>query len=487
MKTTLLCLIAVFLLFATCVLAQVSGVVSESFVAQAQANRNKEVMIKGTIDRIIPDTSTNTVVYVLTDKYNQAIRIRTEKGTPNLGTCYVVRGVVIAPAGSTQLEIQEHEKYTPPHTPFGQPEPDWAFAASAETTAGAAGDTGAGEGAPTGGGAGAGGETASEKTGAKEGETEQDGSKTNLPYLLLGGGAILVIAAVAIGLSMKSANDRRLREEQMRVEHERLADTQRQEAQRQAEMQRVAAQPAPTVAGVPSAPVAPIGTMVIWGQLTAVSGPLKDKVFPLPHGAIRVGRTEGDVVLEEDQSVSSKHATISQVGDGSVYFEDHSTNGSFVNERRLNNEKVPLQSGDKIVIGPHTLEIKFSKAALATPAAAPSSAPGAATVVVPAQQAATVAFSGLQLVVEEGPDQGKAFPVDPPQTTIGRENRDVLLTDEHVSRKHAVILNQDGKWILQNESNQGTIVNGAKVESVELQDGDTIRLGTTVLRFKRLV
>lgn len=76
-----------------------------------------------------------------------------------------------------------------------------------------------------------------------------------------------------------------------------------------------------------------------------------------------------------------------------------------------------------------------------------------------------MAFSGLQLVVEEGTDQGNAFPVNIPQTTIGRENRDVLLSDEHVSRQHAVILNQDGKWMLQNESNQGT----------------------TVLRFKRLV
>ena len=466
------------LLLAGQVLAQKPGVVSESFVAQARDNLNKEVMIKGIAGHIKPDASTNTVVYSLTDKYEGTIRVRTEKGTPNLDQVYVVRGIVIAPSGSTELEIIEHEKYTPPKTPSGQPEPDWNFAGVPD--AGSATGTNATPGTPSGG-------EKKADDGSKKADDSGDKKRSPMAYLLLGGGAILVIAAVGIGMAMKSANDRRVREEQFRQEQQRMVA----EQQRMAEMQHQAVAPGATLVVGPSptgsAASAPSpGTMVSWGNLTATAGPLKDGVFPLGHGKIVIGRDQGDIPLKTDQSVSSRHATISQSGDGTVHFEDHSTNGSFVNERRLNNEKVTLQSGDKIVIGPHTLEIKYSKAALAAPAAPPASGSGGATVVVPAQMAATIAFSGLQLLVEDGVDKGRSFPVNPPQTTIGRESRDIVLSDEHVSRKHASVIAQDGKWVLQNESNQGTFVNDAKVESQELHEGDRIRMGATVMVFQRL-
>jgi pSer/pThr/pTyr-binding forkhead associated (FHA) protein len=434
-KTKLVYLIAVLLICVNCVLAQdMTGgkILTETYIANLRELVGSDVIVKGIAGSVKSDPS-NTGVYSLTDKFGKAIRVRAAHGNPPLAQTYLIHAIVNEqPGGEFELTELDRRKLAnglgvgPPET--------WTVV----------------EGEP--------GSAPSDDAEPAEGEETE--SESSLPYLLLGAGAVLVIAAIAIGLSIKNANERRLRAEQ-----ERLAEMQRQEAQRQSDLHQLAAQPAPHVTDVLSVPVAPSGTMVSWGSLTVLAGPLKDAVFPLSHGAIQIGRTEGDITLETDQSVSSRHASILQSGDGTVYFEDHSTNGSFVNDRRLNNERVPLQTGDRIVIGPHTFEIKFSKAGLSAPAVPLSPGHGAATVVVPAQQAATVAFSGLQLVVEEGTDQGNAFPVNIPQTTIGRENRDVLLSDEHVSRQHAVILNQDGKWMLQNESNQGT----------------------TVLRFKRLV
>lgn len=481
MRSRLASLIVITVLLGSRAFAQDTSIpegktITETYVSNLRTQIGSDVIIKGIAGSVKADPS-NTRVYSLTDKFGKTVRVRAAQGNPPLAQTYLVHGYVTASPGG-ELELNEIERREP-STQLGVGTPEVWVVVDGRLTEPKTTESKSSE-------PGAKGEVGAKEDG-KSGETEGGEKKNNLPYLLLGGGAILVIAAVVIGLSMKSASDRRLREQQMQAEQQRMA-----EMQRQMEMQqRQAVQPGSTLVNAPSPaspPPPPPGTMVSWGSLNAVAGPLKDRVFPLPHGAINIGRTEGDIKLETDQSVSSRHATISQTGDGTVYFEDHSTNGSFVNERRLNNEKVPLQSGDKIVIGPHTFEIKYSRAAVGAASAAASAGAGAgATVVVPVPQAATVAFTGLQLVVEEGPDQGKAFPVNMPQTTIGRDDsRDVILSDEHVSRKHATIANEDGKWILQNESNQGTSVNGAKVESRELQDGDSIRLGTTVLRFKRL-
>ncbi|MCS7080789.1 MAG: NAD(P)-binding domain-containing protein [Chloracidobacterium sp.] len=60
---------------------------------------------------------------------------------------------------------------------------------------------------------------------------------------------------------------------------------------------------------------------------------------------------------------------------------------------------------------------------------------------------------------------------------------DLLLNHPTVSRIHAGIREVDGRWWLTNlSSTNGTQVNGALVETVELQPGDVIRIGVFVLR-----
>lgn len=110
-----------------------------------------------------------------------------------------------------------------------------------------------------------------------------------------------------------------------------------------------------------------------------------------------------------------------------------------------------------------------------------------------APAAATTIFVdlGADLVVAEGPDSGKKFPLTKPRITIGRHGgraNDVELIDQSVSREHAKIIYNptDRTFNLINESVTNPVrVNGTAVESALLQPNDMIQLGSTALKFVR--
>jgi signal transduction histidine kinase len=94
----------------------------------------------------------------------------------------------------------------------------------------------------------------------------------------------------------------------------------------------------------------------------------------------------------------------------------------------------------------------------------------------------------LILTVIKGPDQGRRFelPDDEPQL-IGRSSEALPLTDPTISRRHAELTPDDGRWYINDlASNNGTFVNGRRViQRRMLQPGDQIRTGSTILMFGR--
>ena len=91
----------------------------------------------------------------------------------------------------------------------------------------------------------------------------------------------------------------------------------------------------------------------------------------------------------------------------------------------------------------------------------------------------------LTLSILQGPDKGRSFDVDLDEVLIGRDAQDVPLGDNTVSRRHAVLRNADGVWMIRDlNSANGTYVNGVKVAGtmeVEVKLGDQLRCGTTLL------
>ncbi len=90
------------------------------------------------------------------------------------------------------------------------------------------------------------------------------------------------------------------------------------------------------------------------------------------------------------------------------------------------------------------------------------------------------------LIVLAGSDVGKMFKLDDGETVIGRSHRaDIRLDDDSISRLHVKMqLNGTSVSIEDLGSSNGTLVNGERITTTGLRDGDKIRLGeTTILKF----
>ncbi len=89
------------------------------------------------------------------------------------------------------------------------------------------------------------------------------------------------------------------------------------------------------------------------------------------------------------------------------------------------------------------------------------------------------------LVVVYGTKLGKLFNLTQPVMVIGRHrDADVSLPEDAISRRHAELWNEPGRVRLRDlGSTNGTFVNHRTVEQVELQHGDMIKVGGTILKF----
>ena len=92
----------------------------------------------------------------------------------------------------------------------------------------------------------------------------------------------------------------------------------------------------------------------------------------------------------------------------------------------------------------------------------------------------------FRLVIQSGPSPGQRIDVDT-ALVVGRENGDVVLEDSEVSRRHARIWpTAAGLAVEDLGSSNGTHVNDVRIEApTVLEDGATIRLGTTTILVER--
>jgi pSer/pThr/pTyr-binding forkhead associated (FHA) protein len=89
--------------------------------------------------------------------------------------------------------------------------------------------------------------------------------------------------------------------------------------------------------------------------------------------------------------------------------------------------------------------------------------------------------AGPRLVLD-----GREFELHLGANSIGRVGADVLLVDSTVSRHHATLtIAEDGGWIEDVGSTNGTFLNGAPVTQgsrSQVQDGDTLKLGSVTVK-----
>ena len=92
---------------------------------------------------------------------------------------------------------------------------------------------------------------------------------------------------------------------------------------------------------------------------------------------------------------------------------------------------------------------------------------------------------GAELTLVSGGRRTSSYPLTKIVAVMGRHPEcDIRLDDPASSRRHAEIRHAAGRWSLVDlSSTNGTLVNGSPVTEVELQTGDRITIGQTVLEF----
>jgi pSer/pThr/pTyr-binding forkhead associated (FHA) protein len=80
--------------------------------------------------------------------------------------------------------------------------------------------------------------------------------------------------------------------------------------------------------------------------------------YHLPPGcSLKIGRRKDNDIVLDNLAVSSHHGKIDSAGDGFVYIDLKSKNGSFINQQLVSSHW--LQDGDVIFIGKHSLTFAY--------------------------------------------------------------------------------------------------------------------------------
>lgn len=99
-------------------------------------------------------------------------------------------------------------------------------------------------------------------------------------------------------------------------------------------------------------------TASLTARLTCNTGPHSGLTFELTGDTVTLGRaSDNDIALPLDKEVSRRHAVIKREGNEFVVQDQHSLNGTFVNNERLIAPRI-LQDGDIILVGVSDFEYR---------------------------------------------------------------------------------------------------------------------------------
>ena len=270
--------------------------------------------------------------------------------------------------------------------------------------------------------------------------------------------------------------------------------------------------------------------MHIYLKLRALKG---GREFSISDRSVLVGRSDFSDIQIDSPSLSREHARI-VIKDSVAYISDlHSTNGTLVNSKRID-EAHPLKPGDLITFGEEVysvqapqkdatlmydrrlfkgdgnadyLMIEDDEEENATvfmekfqlPASWNSDAEGSDTLSTEAElvealvkQRFTILRSakGLAVVIYEKNKAPIVKTVSAPETaknwTIGRSSQcDLQLNDPCISDVHAILQYDLSQWkIADNKSKNGVSIQNRKVTEHTIADKDAVNLGSITIQFR---
>jgi len=196
------------------------------------------------------------------------------------------------------------------------------------------------------------------------------------------------------------------------------------------------------------------------------------------QGSYTIGRVEGNDVLLSSGTVSRRHARVF-TDSGRCFIEDlNSSNGVYVDGQRIVGT-AELTSGSQVRIGDYLLVLK-SRSSAGQERRRPF---GSFTGFGPSQQPAGRVHETMmypRLVRVGDALEGETFALTDRENTVGRNDDNVvLLSDASVSRRHAKVIVDAGRYVVTDlGSSNGTRVNTHDVYQPTLVNpGDVLRFG----------
>jgi len=203
---------------------------------------------------------------------------------------------------------------------------------------------------------------------------------------------------------------------------------------------------------------------------------------------ISIGRTSDNDIVLDNRGVSRKHAQIEFNGEAAVIIDNESLNGTFVNNRKINEEI--LNDRDVITIGKYNLEYS-TESQLETSLA---SLDGTMILKTKKQKELIASdklekeiirrMGGSVLLGEENSDFSE-YQLDRDVTTIGKAKFvHIHARGFFLSGIQAKIVKEGDQLHIVNLGRKGkTKVNGEVVEKLNLRNGDIIQIGKSVFRY----
>jgi pSer/pThr/pTyr-binding forkhead associated (FHA) protein len=210
----------------------------------------------------------------------------------------------------------------------------------------------------------------------------------------------------------------------------------------------------------------------------------------LKQGDMKIGRKPGCEIQIDNLSVSGEHANIFTVGEDSFIQDLGSTNGTFINNKKIT--KHHLKNGDTVVIGKHSLIYlmestrasrapdEFAKTVIISPSrtvepkpAAPAAERAAITLETKPKEVPESERFGAIFVLS-GVNSGKRIDLTKKITNLGSAGK----------RAGAITQTTDG-FMLAPGADETPKLNGRPIphEGSKLKNGDVIEVAGTRLQF----